>query len=196
MEPCLYMKYDAKGELVGMIIVHVDDFQIAGADWSEDYKAEVDNLKTLYKWGAEWKSDADGYVCCGVGVSSHEGGGFHLEQEKYAAGMEQVPIGKANPGDEIGPNIVAQCRAVIGQCHWLAANTMPWLSGMVSICQSRLIEENVKAVQTLSQVVRMIKQQAGFGMNLHSLKNPTFVTYHDASWCVRTDLSSQGCFLT
>ena len=80
-EPCLYMKYDATGELVGMVIIREDDFQIPGADWSDNYKAEVERLKTLYKWGTEWKSDADGYVCCGVGMSRLADGGFHLEQE-------------------------------------------------------------------------------------------------------------------
>ena len=48
MELDLYMKYGAKDELTGMIIFNEDCFQTFGADSSEDYQPEIENLWKFY----------------------------------------------------------------------------------------------------------------------------------------------------
>ena len=54
-EPCLWCAYE-RGRLVGMILVHVDDFLIAGDERSATWQKIVREVKQLYTWG-EWQED-------------------------------------------------------------------------------------------------------------------------------------------
>ena len=56
------------GNVIGLILVHVDDFQITGDYDIPEFRAEYEHLQKLYRWGT-WKSDVEGYSMCGVEVS-------------------------------------------------------------------------------------------------------------------------------
>ena len=61
--------------MIGMILVHVDDFQIAGSLRNAEFKTDYDHIAKLYRWGMS-KSDKDGYTVCGVDVLRTDDGGF------------------------------------------------------------------------------------------------------------------------
>ena len=60
LEPCLFTKLDSQDNVIGLILVHVDDFQITGDYDNKEFRAEYEHLKKLYRWGI-WKSDEEGY---------------------------------------------------------------------------------------------------------------------------------------
>lgn len=62
-KPCFYALHD-QGTLVGMIVDHVDDFQIAGDGSNSKYCEEIEKMYTFGKWQSD--REPDGYMCCGV----------------------------------------------------------------------------------------------------------------------------------
>ena len=89
LEPCLFTRYDENG-ICGEILVHVDDFQIAGDTNSETFRHDFEKIKGLYRWGL-WKDDVNGYTVCGVDVTRDKLGGFLLSQARYAENVQPHP---------------------------------------------------------------------------------------------------------
>jgi hypothetical protein len=76
IEPCLWTLYDgtpkvAKDNLIGQVIVHVDDFVFAG-DWNHPlWKNVVHDIRQLYDWG-QWETG--NITQCGVKIEQTEDG--------------------------------------------------------------------------------------------------------------------------
>ena len=51
LEPCLFAKLDSQGNVIRLIRLHVDDFQITVDYLRRESRAEYEHLKTLYRWG-------------------------------------------------------------------------------------------------------------------------------------------------
>ena len=70
IEPCVWSIHlrDAQGkpgELIGVSMVHVDDFIFSGAEEQPKWRALLDRTKSLHEWGA-W--DDTGFAQCGCRV--------------------------------------------------------------------------------------------------------------------------------
>ena len=63
LDPCVFLIYDKKGELLGLCGVYVDDFLIAGAEGNQEWEQCLEELKALYRWG---KWERDNFTLCGV----------------------------------------------------------------------------------------------------------------------------------
>jgi hypothetical protein len=74
--------YSLGGALCGIVLAHVDDFQIGGGRSNHNFKTTLDHLKGLYKWG-KWVDDANGYKVSGINVQRTQDRGFHLDMEGY-----------------------------------------------------------------------------------------------------------------
>lgn len=81
---------------VGVILVHVDDFLLAGDDPQSRWQEAINNIRQLYTWG-EWQEDH--IVQRGVAIHRIEAS-FKLEQTKMSVrkedGLWDVPIGQAS----------------------------------------------------------------------------------------------------
>lgn len=65
IEPCVWKLVDPHGQVVGLCVVHVDDFLIGLDEQSVYAKNKLQELKGLYQWGS-WE-DKD-FQVCGVRV--------------------------------------------------------------------------------------------------------------------------------
>lgn len=70
IEPCLWKLVDPHGQLVGLCVVHVDDFLIGLDEQSVYAKNKLQELRGLYQWGS-WED----YQMCGVRLRQLYAGG-------------------------------------------------------------------------------------------------------------------------
>lgn len=189
--------YSLGGALCGIVLAHVDDFQIGGGRSNHNFKTTLDHLKGLYKWG-KWVDDANGYKVSGINVQRTQDRGFHLDMEGYTKSVEPMSIPgprKKQTDDRITTREHTQTLAILGQGQWLAVQMMPQVASLISQIQGMLPEFKVKDLGLVNQLVRWIHTFASTGITIHPLHQVNLDGWHDATWCSRPDLSSQGAYL-
>eukprot|EP00969_Alexandrium_andersonii_P272581 12046586-Alexandrium_andersonii.AAC.1 len=128
------------GKAVGAIIVHVDDFQIAGDHQNKKFLDSLEAIKTMYKWG-KWVSDTEGYTVCGVRVQRTSGMGFRMDMADYCKMMHPMSISRDRRRQttaKINGKEYGEVMAIIGQAQWLAGQVMPQVAALISKIQALL----------------------------------------------------------
>ena len=193
LEPCVWRLYDSEEVLCGLIGIHVDDILCCGQ--GVVFEQKIANLKGSFPFGA-WRSLAEGAIFCGCELKQREDGSIELNQERYGEGVCEIPITrnrKERPEDEATEEERKLFRAALGALSWRATQSAPWLAASVSYLQGC---HSTAKVGDLIQANKLIRMQRTYSQqNLvftSQMKQPTLLTYHDASYACRRDGSSQG----
>ncbi|CAE7590716.1 Parg [Symbiodinium natans] len=137
---------------------------------------------------------------CGCEIRQKEDGSIELNQERYAEGINEIPLSKVRkeqPELEVTEDERKQFRAALGALSWRATQSAPWLAASVSYLQGC---HKAAKVGDLIQANKLIRMQRIYSQQTlyfpSEISEPVLLTYHDASYACRRDGSSQGGVFT
>ena len=142
------------GKLEGMILTHVDDFQIAG---TEEFLKEVrEELKTKLKVS---KVERGKFRFTGVDIEKH-GKGITISMEDYANSFEKIEeIRKASSEEPLTKTEFKVYRKFTGKVSWLAANTRPDLAITALEMSKKNSSATIGDLKNINRVVEKIRNQ-------------------------------------
>ena len=198
LEPCVFKLFNKEGELAGLIGCHVDDLVCCGE--GEHYEGMLRKLQDAFPFGSWKDAMRETIMFCGCEMKQETNGTIKLSQERYAHGINEVPLSSARRQEVDLPltdEERKQYRAVLGALSWRGTQSAPWLCASVSYLQGAFKDANVGDLCQLNKLVRLQKRFAEDSVVFHAdIQRPMLVTFCDASWASRKDLSSQGGMLT
>ena len=142
------------GKLEGMILTHVDDFQIAG---TEKFLKEIrDELKTKLKVS---KVERGKFRFTGVDIEK-TAKGITISMEDYADSFEKMEeIRKASNDEPLTRTEFKVYRKFTGKISWLAANTRPDLAITALEMSKKNSSATIGDLKNINRVVEKIKSQ-------------------------------------
>ena len=124
-DECLYRKVDKKGDLIGLVIIHVDDFVYNGTDeFVKDLEALVHRELTVSK------VDKKSLRFCGVDYTQTKDGVL-ASMEDYSESIQEYPaklLNKEKKTKELDAEQKSVLRGLAGQINWLAQICRPDLA--------------------------------------------------------------------
>ena len=191
-EPCVWIKYSQDHEIEAVIFVHVDDFVI-GVKENSRGMLHLADVKGLYQWG-EWES---GHITQ-CGSEYIQLGDYTIIQslEKACQKVQQIELSayerRLRADQPLPDSLKSKCRAALGSTMFLASQGMAWLAGETSILGGEVPTGTMETVKKVNKLVRMAHETATVVIIFRPIKDPVFVTWHDAAWAARKSGSSQG----
>ncbi len=198
LDQCLYKRVDNSGNIVGYIGIHVDDLLCAGT--GEEYESSIQRLREKFRFGA-WDLAMDkSLVYCGCEIKQHENFTISVKQERFALSIDEIIISNERKADsfaEVTPEERRGMRQALGALNWRATQSAPWLLATVSHLQGCVETATVEDVCSVNKMVRLQRKRFDQGLFFPVVTGPvTLITFTDASWATRKDLSSQGGQIT
>ena len=139
------------GNLIGMIITHVDDFQIAG---TEDFIKNI--LKKLHSSLTVSKTERDSYRFTGIDVRKVNSG-IELSMEDYAASIENIrEIRNEKKSEFLSKAELKLFRKYVGKINWLAENTRPDLSIWALNLSKQSSKATIGDLKKLNNIIKRI----------------------------------------
>ena len=143
LDPCMFMKFDDAGTLIGFIGVYVDDFLLCGNIVNKLWLEARATAKALYTWG---KWETGNFTLCGVQYTQRKDKSIVLNQKEYcmkldaslaSVSKEQAyrssggAVSKDTDGRVALPAFYhTRFRGINGALQWSCSNTRPELSAL------------------------------------------------------------------
>ena len=157
----------------------VDD--IAG-EGDEVWEQAISKLKQRFTFG-HWEV-VKGKFCSREVVQAADGS-MRVGQPAFIKSVDFVPLGKLRKeqSGDASVNEKAAMRSVLGALGYLARESRPDLSGLVSILQSRFNQAQVSDIKETNRVVRLAKAYTDLALLAAKFLwiKSVFVSYGDAS---------------
>ena len=133
-------------------------------------------------------------------ISQNQDFSVEVNQERYSEGISENQITnqrKLEADQPITEGERKQLRAVLGALSWRSTQSAPWLCASVSFLQGCMKNAVVQDLIDVNKLVRTQRQYNNVPLYfLSNIEKPMLVTFHNASWASRKDMSSQGGLLT
>ncbi|CAE7220782.1 spa [Symbiodinium microadriaticum] len=197
---CLYCFYGTNGDLLGAIILHVDDILAGGKAESKEFRDAVAYLRELFDFG-KWveMTGKQNMMYCG-GLLETAGPNVILSFGDYV--RKVAPVTVNNKGGRERPLTsweVTKVRGLLGALQWPATQGLPPLSASVSLQAADVNQATTSTAAELNKTLRFAKSLAKETLTMtkvtSSLDNACFVCFSDAAFGVRSDHSSQGGYV-
>ena len=155
LDHCVFFQRDNKGNLTGVLGVHVDDVLLGGHGAS--FEASISRLRAKFPF-RKWKHGAGTF--CGAELSQcPDTHAIVVSQEEFADKLEKPKLrNKESPLMQITPEEASSLKSVLGGALWLAKETRPDLAVQVSQGQQLLPSPTLGEARTVGNVVRRAKQ--------------------------------------
>ena len=159
-EPCVWTFRNAKGEIIGLVLMYVDDALIACAPTTEG-NSLLKQIRGLYEWGS-WESKS--FVQCGAKITQaydphlKQWDGFTVSMEDYASEIQLLNISPNRHAGYTAPVTAyeqPQFRQLSGQLSWLAQQCCPKLVAPLSLLMG---ETNCATVDTHLRLNKLARQ--------------------------------------
>lgn len=198
LDRCLFCYYSAEGNLLGCLVLHVDDLLVAGAKCHKEFAAALEALRGAFNFG-KWEELTREHplVYCG-GKIKMTADGVSLSYADYLKKVHPITIPKVAPQK---PNTkdISKARGLLGALQWPAVQGLPPLSATVSILAADIGKGEHDLLLNLNKALRFAKNTGDYEIRMHGLdhdfKNLCFLCFSDAAYGVRPDGSSQGGFM-
>ena len=199
LDPCLYLAYDKKGQLSGLVSMHVDDLLIAGC--VGDVELE---LKKRFQFRT-WKSLADGPLeYCGGKITWTQRG-IELSYSDYLAKVKPITI-RHGSGESAAAVTQEKCGSFedcLVHLQWPAAQGCPHLACSVSSLAANVTKAQVSHLREANKLLRLAKMHASTPLLFPTFEGEGdpqwgdlgFLALSDAAWATRPDGGSQGGYL-
>ena len=181
LEQCWYVKRNPiSRKIEAMMLLEVDDFVIAS---TEQYKSHLEeSLKHRFVFG-KWAVGEEDYAGRHIKVLSDR---IEVTQEKYILeNLQPIYLGKGRKRAKAAPLLdheFEQARSLLYKISWVAKETRPEASGLVSIIASRLAHGTVEDVLLMNKMVTHLRSTAQRPLILWKMNVDTlsFVVVSDA----------------
>lgn len=190
----LFLWHDIKGNLTGILAMHVDDFVFCGN--TEFERDVIATLKEKFKVGSH-ESGTFKYV--GLNVNQQENG-ITVEQDLYVSSISPIEISKGRilrKNDELNEEEKHELKRLAGQMMWVSTQTRPDIAFDVCKMSNTGKHPKVKALFEANKALSKLKSKKG-SITFPKLGKPSdlhILCYTDASYASLEDGSSQGGFV-
>ena len=141
-------------KLEGMILSHVDDFNVAG---TEKFLSEIREM--LKKELLVSKLEKNKFWFTGVDIEKNEKG-ITISMEEYAESLEMIKEIRAAPLDELLTKIENKTyRKYTGKISWLAANTRPDLAIDALEMSKKNANATLRDLKKVNKVLSRVKDK-------------------------------------
>ena len=180
--------------LCAIAIVYVDDFLLC-----HDTRYDRDHLLKLFKWGSQNELTPDNSLDFkGKKISliyDNSSNEYHLklDQEKFISEMKGGTVSKKRFKETLDAADLGEFRSVAGCLQWLAGQTRPDVSAIVSLC-SKGAKSTYEDLNNMYLAVEHLHQTKDRGLILRPVPvdySTMVVTYADSSWANATGHASQ-----
>ena len=148
-----YFKYE-NGKLVGQLLLHVDDFMIAG-----EAKFVDETTKMFEKTLTVSKVEDNRFRFCGVDVSLKDGK-IMIEMEDYADSLTEVKIRNVKKTELLDKIEMKQLRKITGKVNWLAENCRPDLCYSGLKLSTRSKNATIADLKYANNVIKKVKSKS------------------------------------
>ena len=189
---------DAPGKLVATFGIHVDDLLGCGDINNVVYQRTKEKLHELFSFRMWEESGTLQYCGCDI-INNDEG--ISLKQTDYINKQKPITLTSTRKSDVNSPltqRETTQLRALIGALQWPCTQSSPYLQCSVSQLAGKVSKATVGTIDYGNKILRMAKANSDVSLqytNLGDINDITFVTYADAAYANRDDLTSQGGYL-
>ena len=169
------------GELVGLCILHVDDFLVAG---KSSFLSALDRqLQGRFKFG---KVETKKFKFTGLNIEQLEKT-ILVDQIDFINGIKPIfspRTGKKNSGEKLNRQEMKRYRGLTGQLSWAADNTRADLAYDVRELATKTKDATLKDIQKANKVLKKAqKEQVKLKYKpLGHWKNLNILTYTDSSY--------------
>ena len=119
LDRCLYCYYNGKRNLLGALILHVDDLLIAGDNNETEFLNGVVELRKGLDFG-KWQSlDKEPIVYCG-GKLEKNGDGLTLSFGDYVRKIAPLNVPKEEKSRDLNTREISKVRGMLGALQWPA----------------------------------------------------------------------------
>jgi hypothetical protein len=129
LDPCIFLYKNAKGEVVAVVGIHVDDILACALD-----ARVLNEVEKSFSWGSAWEKND--FVFVGRRIVKHDDGKITISQSHYATDVI-ISKNKNDPETKMGTDrdAMSEFRSAIGSLQWMAGTTRPDLAADTSLLQ-------------------------------------------------------------
>ena len=160
-EAAAYVLNDKKGQIEGLVVVHVDDLLWTGG---KNIEAKMRKICELYKFG---KVEKNNFRYCGREVKKDETG-IHITCPSLIDRVKPVTLTteqRKNKQGEVTEAVRGQLRSIIGSLAWLARVCRPDLAYAVSKMQSSVHQATYEDVMFANGIVKIARNTKEVGLH-------------------------------
>ena len=154
-DPAMFVKHDVSGDLIGMIVLHVDDFLHTGND---DFRSNVSRkLEDIFTMG---KTEQEVFKYVRFEIEQEEDG-VRVSMSKYAENKIDIfdvkPERAMRQEAELTEEEKSQLRKTAGRIGWLGRGARPDLVFAQIEMSTRFLNGKVKDLIRASKLTRKVK---------------------------------------
>jgi len=190
-DPALFYLHK-QGEVIGLFLIHVDDFIYAGTKEFED--DVINHIKTAFKIGTENEGN---FKYIGLNIKQCEAV-ITVDQNPFAEQLKEVPITSKRlmkKFDNLNQIEQQSLRTAIGQINWMASQTRPDIAFDVLELSMSMKEPKVVHLLNANKLIKKLRTES-YLMSYPRMKTTQqlkIVVYTDASFANLPDsVSSAG----
>ena len=191
LDQAVFVWHDAKGQCIGIMATHVDDFIYGGTVPFLD--TVIPRLRSVFKIGLE-ESSGMKYVGILIGQSST---GISLSTTAYSESLREIADVGGDKDRRLEEHETKALRRLSGQLNWISCQSRPdvafdncAIGNAISKATVRDVTKANKAVRKARAKVVTLHYAAGF-----DLMSCRIVCYTDASFGNLPDGGSQGAYI-
>ena len=150
VDPSLFLWYDSNSELIGYLLIHVDDFLFAGHQ--NFHERIMKKLKSSFLVGKEEKLN---FRYLGINISSGNCN-ITLDQNSYIKNLTKIDLNPDRKRDQTAPLVQQEkdlLHTKIGQLLWISNQTRPDISFDVSTLASNLSNGQIKNILHCNKII-------------------------------------------
>ena len=188
----LFVWYDGKGTICGIIVIHVDDMLYGGT--ASFHNNVVAVLKTIFKIGAT-SDTCFTYIGLQVFQSDDK---IQLSMKHYIESLPEISITVDNKKTKLSPDNVRVLKQVSGQINWAVTQCRPDLAYDNCYIGNCSKSACVADLHYANKIIRRLKSQ-DVSLSFYSGTDYSecyLVSFCDASFASLPNAGSQGAFFT
>ena len=192
IDPSLFLWYNTKQAVVGIMTIHVDDFLCTGDNgFIESF---ISKLQENFAVG---KIETKCFKYLGLNIK-HEGNIVTLDQQNYVDNLSKIDIDIERRKNLTAPLTTYEkeiLQSKIGQLLWLCNQTRPDISFHISNLASNLNRATINQLIHCNKIISKVKSN-NLKLQYQKLQGDLkLVVYTDASFGNLNDGGSQGAYL-
>ena len=168
------------GKLVGMVIIHVDDFLVAGT--TDFFTVVKQKLIGRFTFG---KIEFGSFKFTGLNIRQTPEG-ILVDQNDYVQSLEPIKLDKvADKNEKLANKKFTEFRGLIGQLSWAAENTRPDIAFDTRELSTKNKEATYGDLKDINKILKKAQLEKNVTLKfskLGSIDNLKIIAYTDSSY--------------